>query len=123
MNDTITVTVRPEYLEQQSEPHRNRYAFAYHITISNQGNTAATLLSRFWNITDGNNDIKQVKGEGVIGKKPTISPGTSFQYTSGVMLETPIGTMEGNYQMIDELGESFDADIPLFVLSIPGTLH
>jgi ApaG protein len=123
MHDTITVTVRPEYLKQQSEPYRNRYAFAYHITISNRGETTAKLLSRCWNITDGNDDVKQVKGEGVIGKQPTIQPGTSFQYTSGVMLETPIGTMEGNYQMIDENGQSFEADIPLFVLSTPGTLH
>jgi ApaG protein len=119
----ITITVRPEYLENQSQPFRSRYAFAYHITITNQGDLAARLLSRSWKIIDAHNDIKQVKGEGVIGKQPTISPGEDFKYTSGVMLETPIGTMEGSYQMIDENGHSFEAPIPLFVLSTPGTLH
>ncbi|UTW44930.1 Co2+/Mg2+ efflux protein ApaG [bacterium SCSIO 12696] len=119
----IQVTVQTEYLANQSEPKRNRYAFAYHITVTNLGDESVQLLSRHWHITDGNNQRQEVQGIGVVGEQPHISPATSYHYTSGVILETPVGTMAGSYQMTTPDGDTFDATIPLFVLAAPGAVH
>ena len=119
----ILVNVKTEYLANQSEPDNNRYAFAYHITISNKDQQAVQLLARHWHITDGNNQRQEVQGLGVVGEQPHIMPGEDYHYSSGVVLETPIGTMAGSYQMVDPDGDTFDAVIPLFVLAVPGAVH
>jgi len=119
----IQVKVTSHYLPEQSKPEDSRYVFAYHVTISNHGSQAAQLLSRHWIITDAHRQIQEVRGEGVIGEKPTIEPGSSYDYTSGCVLATEVGTMEGSYQMRAEDGSLFDAEIPRFVLSFPRTLH
>lgn len=124
-NDTynIKIDVKSSYMQEHSDPEDNRYAFAYHITISNIGAIPAKLLSRHWIITDGNNNVEEVRGAGVVGEQPYLSPGSSFQYTSGAVLKTPVGTMEGTYQMVADDNKRFDAEIPVFLLSVPGVLH
>ena len=119
----IKVDVETQYVEEQSLPQQDRYVFAYTITIRNQGSVPAQLLSRHWIITDANNKVQEVKGEGVVGEQPHLKPGEQFRYTSGTMLETPVGSMKGTYQMIADDGVEFDAEIPVFTLSIPRTLH
>jgi ApaG protein len=119
----IKVEVKTTYVESQSSTEENRYVFAYTITIRNEGHLNAKLLTRHWIITDANGKVQEVHGKGVVGEQPELAPGESYQYTSGTMIETPVGTMGGSYQMIDEAGEPFDADIPEFVLSVPRTLH
>lgn len=119
----IKVDVKTTYMEEHSIPEDDKYAFAYHITISNTGTRAAKLLSRHWIITDGDNKVEEVRGAGVVGEQPYLEPGSSFQYTSGSVLKTPVGTMEGSYQMIAEDQKCFDAQIPVFLLSVPGVLH
>ncbi len=119
----ILVEVQSRYIEEQSKPSANKYAFAYTITITNIGGIAAKLLRRHWLITDANGRIEEVRGEGVIGKTPYLKPGETFTYTSGAMLKTSVGVMEGKYIMLAEDGENFDAPIPQFTLSIPRTLH
>lgn len=119
----IKVEVQTQYIEEQSLPEQDRYIFAYAITIQNIGNVPAQLLSRHWIITDANNKTQEVKGEGVVGEQPHLKPGEQFRYTSGTMLETPVGSMQGTYQMVADDGVEFDADIPEFILSIPRTLH
>jgi len=119
----IRVEVKTQYIEEQSMPEKDRYVFAYTITIHNKGSVAAQLLTRHWIITDANNKVQEVKGEGVVGEQPHLKPGESFRYTSGTMLETPVGSMRGSYQMIADDGVEFDAEIPIFTLSIPRTLH
>ncbi len=119
----IQIDVRTSYLPGQSEPGQNRYVFAYTITITNAGTVPARLVTRRWVITDANEQTREVQGEGVVGEQPYLMPGTSFQYTSGTVLETPVGTMQGSYQMITDDGTTFDAEIPSFTLSIPRTLH
>ena len=119
----IIVSVETEYLSRQSQPEESRYAFAYHITIENCGSASAQLLSRHWIIVDANQERKEVKGMGVIGEQPLIAAGDSYQYSSGVVLDTPIGTMQGSYQLIDEQGDQFDAPIHPFLLSIPNAVH
>ena len=119
----IEVSVDTEYLPRQSQPHRKQYAFAYHITIENCGEQSAQLISRHWIITDGNESRQEVQGEGVVGKQPHITPGESYQYSSGVILETEIGTMSGTNHMLSETGAAFDAPIPTFLLAIPGAVH
>ncbi len=119
----IQVSVRTEYLPRQSEPHNQQYAFAYHISIANQGDENAQLISRHWIITDGNESCQEVQGQGVVGEQPVITPGDVYQYSSGVILETEIGTMSGTYQMRSESGEAFDAPIPTFLLAIPNAIH
>lgn len=119
----ILVEVQSRYIEEQSKPSANKYAFAYTITITNIGGIAATLLSRHWLITDSNGGIEEVRGDGVIGKTPFLKPGEAFTYTSGAMLKTSVGVMAGKYIMLAESGENFDAPIPQFTLSIPRTLH
>jgi ApaG protein len=119
----IKVDVETRYIEEQSLPEQGRYVFAYTITIENRGKVPAQLLRRHWVITDANNRVQEVKGEGVIGEQPHLNPGENFRYTSGTMLETPVGSMRGSYQMIADDGVEFDADIPPFSLSIPRILH
>lgn len=119
----IGISVETEYLPEQSSPDNNQFTFAYTITISNKGKVAAQLISRHWIITDAENKVQEVRGLGVIGEQPLLKPGESFHYTSGCQLETPVGTMQGSYQMVAEDGSKFDAEIPLFVLSMPRVLH
>jgi len=112
----IEVRVQPGFLPQQSDPAKQQYAFAYTVTLSNTGNTAANLLSRHWIITNGDGEKEEVKGPGVVGEYPHLNPGQSFRYTSGSILKTPYGTMVGSYQMRADDGTLFDAPIPLFTL-------
>lgn len=122
-SSAIKIDVVTRYLPDQSSPAENRFVFAYTITISNRGDDAVRLLSRHWRITDANNRVQEVRGEGVVGEQPLIAAGESYTYTSGSMLETPVGTMEGSYQMIGTDGQRFDAPIPVFSLAQPGALH
>lgn len=119
----ILVEAQPYYIEAQSSPEENRYVFAYTVTITNVGSAPAKLLTRHWLITDANGKVQEVSGEGVVGENPYLNPGDSFRYTSAAMIETPVGVMQGKYQMKSEQGESFNAPIPKFTLSIPRTLH
>jgi ApaG protein len=119
----FSVSVRPQFLPEHSNPEEPRYVFAYTVTIRNTGETTAQLLSRHWIITDGNNNVEHVRGDGVVGEQPVIRPGESFEYTSGCPLGTPVGSMKGTYQCIAEDGTRFEAAIPEFVLSTPKTLH
>ena len=119
----INIQAKSQYIDEQSTPDDSRYAFAYTVTISNDGDEAVQLMSRHWYITDGNNRVQEVQGEGVIGKKPIIEPGKSFRYSSGAMLETAVGMMEGSYHMVSNSGEAFDAAIPPFSLTRPGSVH
>ncbi|MGB0636570.1 MAG: Co2+/Mg2+ efflux protein ApaG [Gammaproteobacteria bacterium] len=125
MSDNYKIAVSSEvsYVSSQSDPLANKFVFAYTITISNHGNLSARLIDRHWIITDSTGKIEEVKGEGVIGETPDLKPGESFQYTSGSMLETPTGSMEGSYGMKAEDGTMFKASIPLFTLSKPNSLH
>ncbi|NGP54136.1 Co2+/Mg2+ efflux protein ApaG [Thioalkalivibrio sp. XN8] len=119
----IRIEVETAYLDHQSEPDEDRYAFAYSITIRNQGAVAAKLLSRHWIITDADGGVQEVRGEGVVGEQPLIRPGEHFQYTSGAILPTPVGSMRGAYTMIDASGHEFEAPIDAFTLARPGALH
>lgn len=119
----ITVVPKAIYVEDQSDPSRNQYVFAYTITVTNSGTVPAQLVSRHWIITDANNKVLEVKGLGVVGQQPLLKPGESFEYTSGTHLETSVGTMRGTYQMVAEDGQHFDAAIPPFTLSVPRVLH
>ena len=119
----VDVAVKTQYIEAQSKPEQNRYVFAYHVTITNLGSVTTQLISRHWIITDENQKVEEVRGAGVVGEQPVLSAGESFSYTSGAVLETPVGHMRGSYQMQSEDGESFDAEIAPFVLSVPRTLH
>lgn len=122
-NHNIVVEVETNYVEGQSEPDNERYVFSYTITIRNEGGQPAQLLSRHWVITDAHGNIQEVKGEGVVGEQPHLNPGEGFQYTSGAMISTPVGSMRGTYQMMADDGNEFDAEIPAFTLAIPRTLH
>ena len=104
-------------------PDAQRFVFAYTITIHNSGSIAARLLTRHWVITDSNDKVQEVRGDGVVGETPHLNPGESFRYTSGTILETPVGRMEGSYQMEADDGVTFDAEIMPFSLAIPRTLH
>ena len=119
----IAVSVETRFLDEQSKPQDNHYVFAYTITIRNRGSIGARLLSRHWIITDGNGEVQEVRGDGVVGEQPWVNPGQGYDYTSGAVLETAVGTMRGSYRILAEDGTQFDADIPAFVLSIPRTLH
>ncbi|MFZ9038401.1 MAG: Co2+/Mg2+ efflux protein ApaG [Gammaproteobacteria bacterium] len=127
MNETglnnIEVDVETRYIEDQSNPEQNYYVFAYTITIQNKGKQAAKLLTRHWVITDSNQKVQEVRGDGVVGEQPLLKPGEQFVYTSGTMLETAVGTMKGSYQMLADDGSHFDAEIDEFVLSTPRVLH
>lgn len=119
----IDVSIVTRYLAEQSQPQQNRFAFAYDVTIANNGSLPAQLLSRHWLITDGNGQVQEVRGAGVIGEQPLIEPGTSHSYSSGTLMATQVGTMQGSYQMIAEDGQRFDAPIAPFRLAVPGALH
>lgn len=123
MNYDIHVKVNTQYIEAESNTEANRFIFSYTITIKNHGDVAAKLLSRHWIITDSNNRIQEVKGKGVVGEQPYLRPGDSFQYTSGTMLETPVGSMQGSYQMIADDDHHFDAIIEPFTLALPRMLN
>ncbi|WP_298772040.1 Co2+/Mg2+ efflux protein ApaG [uncultured Shewanella sp.] len=120
---SIKIEVMTEYIEEQSSPSEDKYLFSYTIKITNLANTPVTLKSRYWHITDGNGQIHEVNGEGVVGKTPTINPQTSYQYTSGTMLKTPMGLMKGHYTMQEDNHVEFNANIPIFRLAIPGVIH
>lgn len=119
----IRITVVTAYIDEQSVPDQFRYVFSYTITIMNNASEAVKLLRRHWIITDANNKIQEVRGEGVVGAQPHLQPGQSFTYTSGAILETPVGCMQGSYQFITDNGNEFDAAIPVFRLSTPMTMH
>jgi ApaG protein len=119
----ISVQPRVTFVEDQSDPARHHFVFAYTITVTNTGSVAAQLVSRHWIITDGENRVQEVRGPGVVGQQPVLKPGESFEYTSGASIPTAVGTMRGSYQMVAEDGTAFDAPIPPFTLSIPRTLH
>ena len=125
MNETqqIVVSVTPKYLKGQSKPEENQYVFAYTVRMENTGSTAAQLLTRHWIITDSEGKTKEVRGPGVIGEHPHLNPGEHFEYTSGAILPTPVGTMMGSYQMRDDNGDLFDATIPTFTLSAGVVFH
>tara|TARA_B100000900_G_scaffold344789_1_gene308970 strand:+ start:141 stop:512 length:372 start_codon:yes stop_codon:yes gene_type:complete len=123
MNDLIEINVETTYLSNESNPDQNKYYFLYTVLIKNNSKKNAKLLSRHWIIKDDNGKIQDVKGEGVIGEQPDIKAGEEFQYTSGTMIETSLGTMKGSYHMIDDEDNYFDAPIPEFVLSTPRIIH
>jgi len=123
MNYDIRVTVTTQYIESQSNPEASRFVFSYTILIENKGEIPAKLLSRHWIITDANNHVQEVKGKGVIGEQPYLRSGQSFQYTSGTMLETPVGSMQGTYQMVSDDDHHFDAVIEPFSLALPRMLN
>lgn len=119
----VYVHVQTFYVTSQSQPEAERYVFAYTITIRNLGHDTVRLLERYWLITNGNGNETEVRGEGVVGEQPVIAPGGEYQYTSGAVLETPIGTMQGHYIMQDEHGEQFHTPIPVFRLAVSAQLH
>lgn len=119
----IAVKVKTAYLSEHSQPEHKRFAFAYTITIENNSDQAAQLISRHWIITDANDVVQEVQGMGVIGKQPRILPGDSYTYSSAAVLETQVGTMEGTYQMQSDNGDNFNIPIPLFSLTRPHALH
>lgn len=119
----INIEILPSYIAEQSDPSNDHYVFSYTVTIRNEGDIPARLLTRHWIITDGDGQVQEVKGEGVIGEQPHLAPGDNFQYTSGTFMNTPVGTMSGSYQMITDAGETFEADIPNFTLAVPNILH
>jgi ApaG protein len=119
----IDVSVVTRYLPEQSQPEQNRFAFAYTVTVSNNGELPAKLLSRHWVITDGDGRVQEVRGAGVVGQQPLIEPGTSHTYSSGTVMTTRVGIMQGSYQMLADDGKHFDAVIAPFRLAVPGSLH
>lgn len=119
----IAIEVTTQYLPDQSDPEAERYFFAYTIKVTNTGSVASQLISRHWVITDAAGKVEEVRGLGVVGHQPLLKPGESFEYSSGCPLATPVGTMQGSYQMVAEDGTRFEADIPEFMLSMPRTLH
>lgn len=119
----IDIDVATRYLDEQSEPEQERYVFAYTIRIRNSGDVPARLLSRHWVITDANGKTEEVRGEGVVGEQPYLRPGEQFEYTSGAVLDTDLGTMQGDYLMLADDGTRFEAPIPAFTLAIPRVLH
>ncbi len=119
----ITVNVIPQYLKDQSDPNQDQYVFAYTVTLLNTGSIPARLLTRHWIITDADGKTQEVRGPGVVGEHPHLAPGESYEYTSGAILPTPVGSMMGSYQMQDDQGELFDASIPAFTLSAEIIFH
>jgi ApaG protein len=117
----IEITTR--FLDEQSRPGEDRYVFAYTINIRNTGDVPARLLDRHWIITDANGRVEEVRGDGVVGEQPLLQPGEHFEYTSGAVLETSVGTMQGSYGMLADDGTRFEAPIPAFTLAVPRTLH
>lgn len=122
-NRRIAIGVTTEYLAEQSDPAGERYVFAYTITITNQWDQSAQLKSRHWIITDASGEVEEVRGDGVVGQQPELSPGESFEYSSGAILKTPVGSMEGSYEFVDSEGNPFTAPIAVFSLSVPNMVH
>lgn len=123
MTPPIRISVETSYLPAQSDPGGKRFAFSYTITIRNDGDEPAKLLRRHWIITDANGKVQEVRGDGVVGEQPHLAPGQGFRYSSGAVLETPVGTMQGSYQMTTDTGSRFDAPIAPFRLAMPGILN
>ena len=126
MNDerySIQVSVESQFIEKESNPEQARYVFAYTVTIVNQGSVSAKLLTRHWIISDADGRTQEVHGDGVVGEQPYLKPGEGFRYTSGTILDTPLGVMQGSYQMLADDGERFDAAISPFRLVDPRVLH
>ncbi len=119
----VNVAVKVNYLAEQSDETEGRFVFAYTVTLTNAGDTSVQLISRHWVITDADYRVQEVRGKGVVGEQPVLKPGQSFEYSSGTVLPTQVGTMHGSYQMLADDGTEFDAAIPQFVLSIPRVLH
>ena len=119
----VDVSVVTRYLAEQSQPENDRFAFAYTITVQNNGQMPAKLMSRHWVITDGDGHVEEVRGEGVVGEQPLIAAGESHKYTSGTVMTTKVGTMQGSYEMVADDGKRFDAIIKPFRLAVPGALH
>ncbi len=119
----IRVEVETDYRDDQSDPKQNRYFFSYTITIRNEGKVPARLLTRHWLITDANGKVQEVRGEGVVGEQPYLKPGQGFRYSNAAVLETPVGAMQGSYQMIGDDGTHFDAPIAPFRLAMPGIVQ
>ena len=119
----IVVDVDTSYVEEQSDPREKRFVFSYTITIRNEGAVPARLLTRHWIITDANGKVQEVRGDGVVGEQPYLKPGQGFRYSSGAVIETPVGTMQGSYQMVADDGQHFDAPIAPFSLAMPGILQ
>jgi ApaG protein len=122
-NYKLRIQVATQYVDDQSEPDIDRYVFAYTITIENLSDVSAQLMSRHWVITDANGKVQEVRGDGVVGEQPRLNPGETYRYSSGAVLETPVGAMEGSYHMQAANGIGFEAPIPPFTLAVPGTLH
>ena len=123
MSNDIRITVDTSYIDEHSEPAKGRYVFSYTITIANQGNVAAQLISRHWIITDANGKIQEVHGDGVVGEQPHLNPGETFRYSSGAVIETPVGSMHGSYYMKAKDGNDFKAPIAPFTLAVPGIIQ
>ncbi len=119
----VAVTVQSFYVAERSDPRRDYYFFAYRVRIANVGDETVQLMSRHWIITDGEDQVEEVKGPGVIGEQPVLEPDQSFEYTSACPLKTPVGTMQGTYQMVRSGGEGFDAEIAPFTLAVPNVLN
>ncbi len=119
----MQIEVESTFLEEQSAPELDRFVFSYAITISNRGSVPAKLLNRHWIITDANGKIEEVRGKGVVGDQPHLQPGQQYEYISGAILATPVGAMEGDYEMVDDLGEHFIAPIPVFSLQTPNSIN
>ena len=119
----IRVEVESFYDAERSAPQENYFFFAYQVRISNVGRRTTQLVSREWVITDANGEVQKVRGPGVVGEQPVLEPGEMFEYTSFCPLPTPVGSMQGTYQMIAEDGESFDAEIAPFSLAVPHSLN
>ncbi len=119
----IEVTVKTAYVEAQSDPQQDRYVFSYTITIANHGDRPSQLLNRHWIISDASGGVEEVRGEGVVGQQPRLLPGQAFEYTSGAILQTPVGSMHGEYEFADDNGERFEVAIAPFSLSMPNLVH
>ena len=119
----VVIQTQVNYLPEQSDEVGNRFVFSYTITITNLGHSPAKLISRHWVITDAHNHVQEVRGQGVVGEQPLLKPSQSFEYTSGTVLTTQVGTMRGSYQMQADDGAQFEVEIPQFVLSVPRVLH
>jgi len=119
----VSVTAEAQYLAEQSDPQDGRYVFAYNIAIRNTGSIAAQLISRHWIIRDAESHVQEVRGLGVVGHQPLLKPGERFEYTSGCVLTTPVGTMRGSYRMVAEDGTPFEAPVAEFTLAMPRVLH
>ena len=120
---SLAISVSTRYIDDQSAPERGSYVFTYSVSLKNTGSVAVQLIARHWIVTDANNHVEEIRGLGVVGRQPLLKPGEGFEYTSGIALPTPQGSMKGEFLCVTEEGESFRVDVPEFVLSLPRTLH